>query len=480
MIKYPALFIINAFVFLNLSAQVATIDVANAKQVIDGFGASSAWHGQLTNAEANAAFRNDSLNQMGLSILRVRISPNAADYWSGWTHEKENAQKAKACGALILASPWSPPEALKTNNNIIGGELKSDSYAAYALHLKAFCTSLGNVDVISLQNEPNIQVGYESCEWSPAQLLEFCKTNAPAIGTPVMVPEAYNFDPNYWYPILNDSTASSHISYIGGHLYGTQPYNYQNAIDKKKKIWMTEHYYNPDNIDTCLIMAKEITDCLYLNMNAYVWWYLRQPGCNLMESGGKLKRKGYTMGQYSKFVRPGYYRVNATYQPKAKVYLVAFKGNNHSVVVVINQNKSTVSQSFNFKNDTVFTVKKYVTSNSKNINDEGTISCINNSFTDNLDAQSITTYVSGKIPTASYTLKENEFSITPNPASQYLQLSTIESVTNLQVVNLLGQKQISITHPKTATIDISNLRPGIYLILVWQEGVPKCNRFIKQ
>jgi O-glycosyl hydrolase len=58
------------------SAQVANIDAGNVKQDIDGFGASTAWHGQLSDREADAAFRNDSVNQLGLSILRIRIDPN--------------------------------------------------------------------------------------------------------------------------------------------------------------------------------------------------------------------------------------------------------------------------------------------------------------------------------------------------------------------------------------------------------------------
>jgi glucuronoarabinoxylan endo-1,4-beta-xylanase len=475
MLKILVLFISLFFIIANLKAQVATIDVAKVKQVIDGFGASTAWHGQLSVAEADAAFKNDNSNQMGLSILRVRIDPN-----SSWNDEKQNAVKAKTRGAMILASPWTPPASMKTNNNLIGGELKPASYADYAAFLKKFCTNMGNVDVVSLQNEPNIQVGYESCTWSPTQLLEFCKTNAPAIGTPLMMPEAFNFDWKYSDPVLNDSTANSHIKYIGGHIYGTRPYNYANAINKGKKIWMTEHYYNPDNIDTCLIMAKEIADCLYFNQNAYVWWYLRQPGCNLMEKGGKIKRKGYTMGQFSKFVRPGYFRIDATYQPKTGVFIVAFKGNDQNVVVVINQNKTAKSQTFTFKNDTIFSVKKYVTTTIKNINDEGTLACTSNSFTDNLESQSINTYVTSKIPTGNHALNESEIRIFPNPASDILQLSSVENVISYQVFNLLGQLLITKGNPPSSAIDISGLNSGIYLIKVELKEGEKCFRFVKK
>jgi len=135
-------------------AQVATVNLTSIKQYIDGFGASTAFHGQISQTEANAAFGNGT-NQLGLSILRVRIDPSSGS----WSAEKLNAQKAKALGATILASPWTPPASMKTNNNAIGGELLPASYAAYAAHLKAFCDNLGNVDVVSLQNEPNIKVG---------------------------------------------------------------------------------------------------------------------------------------------------------------------------------------------------------------------------------------------------------------------------------------------------------------------------------
>lgn len=460
-------------------AQLATIDFGKVKQVIDGFGASTAWHGQLTTAEADAAFRNDNSNQMGLSILRVRISPNTTDWWAGWADEKANAQKAKARGAMILASPWSPPASMKTNNNENGGELKPESYAAYANHLKSFCTTLGNVDVVSLQNEPNIQVGYESCTWSPAQLLAFCKNNAAAIGKPVMAPEAFNFDKNYSDPILNDSTANSHVTYIGGHLYGAKAYNYTNAISKGKKVWMTEKYFDLDDIGTCLTMAKEITECMYNNMNAYVWWYLRQPGCNLMETGGKLKKTGYTMGQYSKFIRPGYFRVDATYQPVTGVYVVAFKGKDQNVMVVINQNKTAKSQAFTFKNDTITGVRKYVTSGTKNISNEGFITCSNNLFSDNLEAQSITTYVTQNFPTGINTTTDPEIRIFPNPASDYFQLSSIENVTGVELFNLFGQQLISIPNPQSATIDISSLTPGIYLVKMRKKESEKCFRLIK-
>jgi glucuronoarabinoxylan endo-1,4-beta-xylanase len=204
----------------------------------------------------------------------------------------QNARKAKARGALIFAAPWTPPARMKTNNNAVGGELKTSSYADYAAYLKQFCTTLGKVEVISLQNEPDASVTYESCTWSAAQLLEFCRSYASAIGTPVLMPESQGFVFALSDPTLNDSVARSNVSFIGGHLYGASPRIYANALDKGKRVWMTEHYYNPDDIATCINqLAKEIIDCMYNNMSAYIWWYLRQPDCNLINTGGSLRKK---------------------------------------------------------------------------------------------------------------------------------------------------------------------------------------------
>jgi glucuronoarabinoxylan endo-1,4-beta-xylanase len=466
---------------IQTKAQVAvTIDFSAVKQVIDGFGASTAWHGAISSAEADASFGNDNTNQMGLSILRVCISPGGTSTNTSWNAEKSNAQMAKARGAKVLATPWSPPATMKTNSNTIGGELLPASYAAYAAHLKSFCTYLGNVDVVSIQNEPNITVSYESCTWSPTQILNFCINNASSIGTPVMAPEAYNFDSKFADPILSNPTSTANIDYIGGHLYGTSTRSYPLATTLGKKLWMTEYYLNPDSMGTCMTMAKDILDCLYGNMNAYVWWYLRTPGCNLINTGGALKLKGYTMGQFSKFIRPGYVRVNGSYNSNPNIYTVAFKGTSQDVIVVLNLNRVVKKQVFNLRNANIESATKFVTSATKRITNDGTIACTSNSFTDDLEARSVTTYVLKRAPTAINETLTANISVYPNPAHDYLKLSTIENLKSVYITNLIGQKYVSINNPTSSTIDISTLLTGNYILTINQNGIEKHIKFIKQ
>ena len=344
---------------------------------------------------------------------------------------------------------------------MVGGELKPDSYTAYAAHLKSFCDNLGNVDILSIQNEPNIKVSYESCTWSATQLLNFCKNNASAIGKPIMMPEAYNFSFALSDSTLNDATARSQITYIGGHLYGTTPKTYTNAANNGKEVWMTEHYYVSENIDTCMTMAKEILDCMYNNMNAYIWWYLRQPGCNLINTGGSIKKKGYILGQFSKYIRPGYTRIDATYQPQTNVYVVGFIGAQIAIVAV-NKNAASTTQTFTFQNCVITSLEKYTTSSVKNLSDDGAFSVSGNSLTTTLDTQSVTTFTGKAVTSVA-------FSIAP-PGSSSGGIANLYPWANpARLFTLNGrrftEKRVSIGPQRlTAGRELNDLPSGIYLL----------------
>ena len=87
------------------------------------------------------------------------------------------------------------------------------------------------------------------------------------------------------------------------------------------------------------------------------WWYSGAPaptttrGCPQEReqrhgcSGGDTKRH-YTLGNYSKFVRPGYHRVDVTGTAPSSVLLSAYAGSDGTVVVVaINkQHRRTVTR----------------------------------------------------------------------------------------------------------------------------------------
>ena len=384
-------------------SQAVTVDFSKTNQVIDGFGGSSAWEGTFSDALMDAIYKNGD-NQLGYTILRNRIDPH-----NGWDADKSNSAKAKARGATVFATPWSPPESLKTNANVVKGYIDSNKFAGFAAWMKSYVNFCGaaNIDIMSIENEPDYaqNITYEGCGWSATNFTKFIKGYAPQIGKPIMAPESFNFNFKLSDPILDDPEAAKNLSYVGGHLYGGQPKTYTKAISAGKHVWMTEFNATDYSGKGCMTLAKQILDCMYNNMNAYVYWWMTASGNGLISAAGTPNKYGWVIAMFSKWVRPGFYRVDATYNPQSGVYVVAFKGA-QNVVVAVNTSTSSVTQSFAFSGATVTSVQKYTASQTKNAASDGTISATGNSFSATLDAQSVTTLVSaGTVPVSPYKIR---------------------------------------------------------------------------
>ncbi|HXD01577.1 MAG TPA: xylanase, partial [Verrucomicrobiae bacterium] len=183
-------------------AQTCAINTSSTFQTMDGFGASSAFADPvpMTSAQAATLFGRNN-GQIGLSLWRIRIDPS-----ENWSTETTNAAFAHQWGAKVLGTPWTPPASMKSNTNTIGGTLKTNQYAAYASYLNLAANSIG-LDYVSMQNEPDANVNYESCFWTGTTMKNWCATNAPAVGRPIVMPESESFDYSFSDPTLDNSTA---------------------------------------------------------------------------------------------------------------------------------------------------------------------------------------------------------------------------------------------------------------------------------
>jgi glucuronoarabinoxylan endo-1,4-beta-xylanase len=378
-------------------AAPATIDLAASRQTIRGFGGATVFQppnlpASLTESELDTLFGN-APGQIGFTILRIRVAEDAA--WRAV--ELAHAQAAIARGAIVMATPWSPPAAMKSNGSRISGHLLPASYAAYATYLNDFAKYMAAhgapLHAISIQNEPDYQVTYESCDWTPAQMLDFCRNNAGRItATRVMAPESFQFRWAMSDPILNDSLAASQVDIIGGHIYGGGLARYPLAESLGKEVWMTEHLELTTDWAGALATGREIHECLATaGFNAYIWWYLRRYYGPLGEDGVVTKR-GQVMTQFAKFIRPGYVRVAATANPATGVYVSAYTGEK-LVVVAINQGASPVSQTFAFTGGSTGAVVPWVTSASLGVAQQAALAVAGGSFTAELPAGSVTTFV---------------------------------------------------------------------------------------
>jgi glucuronoarabinoxylan endo-1,4-beta-xylanase len=388
-----------------VNAASATVNLTATKQTIRGFGGMNhtVWISDLTDSQTTTAFGNGA-GQLGMSILRIHVDENS----SNWSKEFATAKKAISLGAIVMASPWNPPSSMcETVNG--KKRLRYDQYGAYTNHLNSFISTMkqNGVDLyaISVQNEPDYANDWTW--WTATEMLNYMKANAGSLQTRVIAPESFQYIKSMSDPILNDSTALANLDILGAHLYGTSVSNYPYPLFQQKgqgkELWMTEHYTDSstdaNSWPNALGVAYEIHNSMVeAQFNAYIWWYIRR-SYGMIKDDGTVSKRGWCMAQFSKFIRPGYVRVDATKNPQSNVYVSAYKNDQNVVVVVVNRNSSSQSVSLSISGGTVGSLTKYTTSGSKSLSNDGTIIGSNGSFSLSLDAQSVTTFVSGGIAT---------------------------------------------------------------------------------
>jgi len=380
----------------------STVNAAVSHQRMDGFGAGvvflDAGLNPLSDQQMDTLY-GTAPGQFGLSLIRVRISPTG-----DFSDALAVGRKAYVRGAKILASPWSPPAAMKSNNNIVGGSLLPSEYASYVAHLNGFLDTMAAnespVAVISLQNEPDISVTYESALWTAAQLQTFSRDHAGAINAPVMMPESFRFDQAVSDPALNDPAAAANVDYVGGHLYGAGVRDYPLARTLGKPIWMTEYLVNDQTLASALDTAEQINDCLTAgNMSAYIWWKTIGNANGLLNAAGMPQRRGFVMSQFSRFVRPGDFRIESSAH-SSPLSISAFKNpaTGRFAIVVVNNTTFAEMQRVNLGGIVTQTVNPWITSATQSLEQQSAVSISDGAFTYEIPAQSVITFAGTDTP----------------------------------------------------------------------------------
>jgi O-glycosyl hydrolase len=364
---------------------------------------------------------------IGLTLLRTRVEGMMEPSPGVWVDEDPDQavvmQQAAARGPVkIMASVWSPPRWMKDNGLTYGGRcsntgaactvdwqcgagktclpasLNSSHYQEFANFLAhyagPYAASKGvNIYAISMANEPESGIHatpdltdtWDSCQWTSGQIADFLSNSlrptfeAQHVPTKIIVPESATWEPSE--PLMRATYATPRardfVDIVAGHSYGgtlTQPLATARALNKS--VWMTETsaIHGVWTMDSAVAWAKDIHDSLTgAQVNAWLWFILFAGGADQEGSGliGGLPNGGfkaspsfYALGNFSKFVRPGYTRIgaSATTSPLAEPLDVsAYRAGETYVVVAINSNNEEMNVELGFPSNVQHLVTAYLT-----------------------------------------------------------------------------------------------------------------------
>jgi glucuronoarabinoxylan endo-1,4-beta-xylanase len=216
------------------------------------------------------------------------------------------------------------------------------------------------------------------------------------------------YDYGHW--LYKDSTAWGLVDIMGVHQYDSQVAEPWPAdVPDKKPVWQTEmsgvkwwpEQGPSSDINNGVAVAGWILNALTVGeASAWLWWWYKANNTDdneglLLKSGADTKRH-YTLGNYSKFVKSGYTRVDITGTIPANVLLSAYKGSDGTVVVVaINKSTSSVTVPITIAGGTTTpaTMTPNVTSSSDNLAAKTAVTVSGGSFTATLAATTVTTFV---------------------------------------------------------------------------------------
>jgi|TARA_Y100000310_G_scaffold277238_1_gene294864 glucosylceramidase len=258
---------------------------------------------------------------------------------------------------LFVASPWSPPAWMTSNDRIGGGNILPEHFASYAEYFARFIQAYEAegipIHAITPQNEPAFSPEtYPACLWSGEEQRDFIRDHlGPAFirhGIKVGIwCWDHNFQCDFPRAILNDPVAARYTQGTGFHHYGGEPEAMTALHDEfpHKDIHFTE------GSTFGLPGAAKIVSYLRNWSRSYLAWVTVidsntqpnpgphgcAPTCIVLDAEDltlDYRFDYYMYGQFMKFIPRGSVRVGSA-GPDEQLAQVAFKAPDGAFVLVV-------------------------------------------------------------------------------------------------------------------------------------------------
>ncbi len=341
----------------------AVIDPSVTFQEMIGFGGSLTWYADriITSPQKNQICQL-LFEDLGTDIIRFKNNYYPMDWPAVKTTDVMENTSIKNLYTItgdlstiarqynpdiqFMVSSWTPPSALKSNDNLREGTLKKEDgafmYEAFAEYWNDVLDHLPfNPDYISIQNEPGwVTPDWETCEWRPTETTDFpgfvnafdavwnkisTRENPPKM----LGPEAENIGHSSklggnTFGLF--STPVKNKEHLSAYAYHTYNYSVSTLIAQTKadlnmirdsygnKPCIMTEYSNFTWLNTAWFIIQNLNEA---NASGYLYWLMAWSDTN-SDSMIKLTSSGsysltpfyYVMKHFSREIDRGYVRIN--------------------------------------------------------------------------------------------------------------------------------------------------------------------------
>lgn len=351
---------------------VLTVDAEQQYQTVEGFGFSLTGGSAMLIGRLPDPIRSELLRELflpdgdgiGISFLRLSIGASdlsercfsyddqpdgQADFeLAGFDIEAGDPEVIPLLQEIlainpaikIIATAWSAPRWMKTNQSFIGGKLREDCYSVYAAYLTLYLLAMRKngivVHAITPQNEPLNQKNEPSMIMAAHEQAAFIKNHlGPALHNAGLADvELFCWDHNcdvkeYPLEVFADAEACRYLAGSAWHLYGgdISVLSEVHQLYPKMKLYFTEQWVGIDGqfAGDLLWHIKNVLIGSLRNWSRVVleWNLASDPFCCPHTPGGEARCVGaltigegitrnvayYVIAHAAKFVRPGSVRI---------------------------------------------------------------------------------------------------------------------------------------------------------------------------
>jgi O-glycosyl hydrolase len=380
----------------SLEASTATdvrVDLSTTYQEIDGFGAF------MGSGETSPDTIITLAEDIGMSMARFGLIGNGfeevndnsdpnilnLDAFNPDALSISNMQRIAPFVDKFILTVWSPAGWMKFNKWEDGvsswatdNKLDPQYYAEYAEEIVALIKIVKretgkDIYGIGLQNEPQFNEPYPSCQVNPEEFRDIIKIVGPRLEAEgygdvklfwAEALPAQNSIDQYINAVKTDPEAAKYADIVAIHNYDSDGisvggagcnywstiFNWAQAGTNPYKTWMTETSGHPDTWNGAMTLAGNIFNALHCGQaSAWVFWSFSvsegSPEYGLVVSNRPSSRY-FVSKQYYKFIRPGAVRVEATSEG---IPVLAFSDAQNKTVSVILYNNTSEAQSLEIK-----------------------------------------------------------------------------------------------------------------------------------